>query len=135
MLLSLDRTNWEHGETPLNLLVLGAVVHGYTIPLVWTLLDDDGASNTRERIWLVSRLLHFLPTSRIQGLVADREFIGQDWFRFLRRKGIKRAVRIKKNTRLDELRADEWFDDLEVGQFRTLEEKTYVFGEVMRVPS
>lgn len=35
LLLSLDRTTWEHGEAPLNLLVLGAVVHGYTLPLVW----------------------------------------------------------------------------------------------------
>ena len=35
VLMSLDRTTWEHGEAPLNLLVLGAVVHGYTIPLVF----------------------------------------------------------------------------------------------------
>ena len=34
MMMSLDRTTWEHGESPLNLLVLGAVVHGYTIPPV-----------------------------------------------------------------------------------------------------
>ncbi len=26
---------WERGETPLNLLVLGVVLHGYTLPLVF----------------------------------------------------------------------------------------------------
>ena len=34
VLMSIDRTLREHKESPLNLLVLGAVVHGYTIPLV-----------------------------------------------------------------------------------------------------
>lgn len=35
ILMSLDRTTWQYGESPLNLLVLGAVVHGFTIPLFW----------------------------------------------------------------------------------------------------
>ena len=35
LLLSMDRTTWERGTTPLNLLVLGVVLHGYTVPLVW----------------------------------------------------------------------------------------------------
>lgn len=33
-LLSLDRTNWEHGKSPMNVLVLGVMIHGYTIPLI-----------------------------------------------------------------------------------------------------
>ena len=124
---------WEHGQSPLNLLVLGVVVQGYTIPLVWIALDHTGNSDTRARIWLVLRLLKAFPACRWKGLVADREFIGQDWFRFLRRKGIKRAIRIKKDTRLDELHASEWFADLPVGAFRTLMERTAVYGEIMRV--
>ena len=46
LLLSMDRTTWERGESPLNLLVLGVVLHGYTVPLVWTALDHDGNSGT-----------------------------------------------------------------------------------------
>ncbi len=42
-------------------------------------------------------------------------------------------MRIRKDTILDELRADEWFDDLQPGQFRMIAEKTCVFGEWMRV--
>lgn len=84
-------------------------------------------------MWLVLKLLQALPARRWKGLVADREFIGAEWFRFLRRKGIRRAVRIRKDTILDELRANEWFDDLQPGQFRMIAEKTCVFGEWMRV--
>jgi len=50
VLMSLDRTTWEHGDSPLNLLVLGAVVHGYTIPLVWVALDHSANSDTRARM-------------------------------------------------------------------------------------
>ncbi len=116
LLLSMDRTTWERGESPLNLLVLGVVLHGYTVPLVWTALDHDGNSGTVRRIQLVSRLLKALPAARWKGLVADREFIGGEWFRFLRRKGIKRAIRIRKNAVVDELRVDTWCGDLQVGE-------------------
>ena len=84
-------------------------------------------------MWVVLKLLKALPARHWRGLVADREFIGAEWFRFLRRQGIRRAVRIRKDTVLDELRADEWFDDLQPGQFRMIAEKTMVFGEWMRV--
>lgn len=133
LLFSLDRTTWEHGEAPLNLLVLGAVVHGYTVPLVWVAPHHTGNSDTKARMWLVLRLLKALPASRWKGLVADREFVGREWFQFLGRKGIRRAIRIRKNTVLDELRADEWFGDIQTGAFRCIAERAYVFGEVMRV--
>ncbi len=133
VLMSIDRTTWEHGESPLNLLVLGAVVHGYTIPLVWVALDHTGNSNTRARMWLVLNLLRALPARRWKGLVADREFIGIEWFRFLRRQGIRRAIRIRRDIILDELRADEWFETVQQGEFKIIAEKTYVFGEPMRV--
>ena len=133
LLLSMDRTTWERGTTPLNLLVLGVVLHGYTVPLVWIALDHDGNSGTVKRIQLVARLLKALPATRWKGLVADREFIGGEWFRFLRRKGIKRAIRIRKNAVIDELRVDAWFGDLKIGDVRCLAERANVYGEVMQV--
>ncbi|MBB6018781.1 hypothetical protein HNQ04_004062 [Deinococcus radiopugnans ATCC 19172] len=124
---------WERGESPLNLLVLGVVLHGYTVPLVWAALDHDGNSGTVKCIQLVSRLLQALPAARWKGLGADRAFIGGEWFRFLRRKNIKRAIRIRKNAVIDELRVDEWFGDLNVGEVRCLAERANVYGEVMQV--
>jgi len=133
IVMSLDRTTWEHGDAPLNLLVLGAVVHGYTIPLVWVALDHTGNSDTKARMWVVLRLLQALPARRWKGLVADREFIGAEWFRFLRRQGIRRAIRIRKNIVLDELPAGQWFADLRLGQFSVISEAAWVFGERVRV--
>ncbi|MGI8747056.1 MAG: hypothetical protein ACR2J4_01710, partial [Deinococcus sp.] len=82
--LVLDRTNWSLGKDHQNLPVLGAWFHGYTIPLVWEPLPHDGSSDTQLRIALVKRLLTFIPATRINVLIADREFIGAAWFAFLR---------------------------------------------------
>jgi len=133
LLLSLDRTTWEHGSSPLNLLVLGVVLHGYTLPLVWTALPHDGNSSTEIRQELVQRLLKALPARRWKGLVADREFIGGAWFAFLRQQRIKRAIRIRKDAVVDGLRIDEWFGDLQVGEIRCLFDRAEVYGERMRV--
>ncbi|MFC6803714.1 IS4 family transposase [Deinococcus caeni] len=133
VLLSLDRTNWEHGETPINFLVLGAVVHGFTLPLIWVPLDESGNSHTYARMWLVLKLLRALPAKRWLGLVADREFIGAEWFRFLRRQGIKRAIRIRHSDMLDDMSGKEWFEHVQHGHFHEISEKVFVFGELMRV--
>ncbi len=133
LLLSLDRTTWERGEAPLNLLVLGVVLHDYTLPLVWTALPHDGNSDTDVRLELIKRLLKALPARRWKGLVADREFIGGAWFAFLRQQDLKRAIRIRKNAVVDGLRLDEWFGDVQEGEVRCLFEKAEVYGEWMQV--
>lgn len=84
-------------------------------------------------MWVVCKLLEAFPASRWKALIADREFIGAEWFRFLRRKGIRRTVRIRKNTVLDELSADTWFQDLRPRQFRMIAEHMEVFRERMQV--
>lgn len=62
----------------MNLLVLGVVIHGYTVPLMWDALENSGNSDTKARIWLASGLLRVFPACRWQGLVADREFVGAE---------------------------------------------------------
>ena len=133
LLLTLDRTTWQRGEAPLNLLVLGVVLHGYTLPLVWTALEHDGNSSTDVCLDLVRRLLKALPARRWKGLVADREFIGGKWFAFLKKQRIRRAVRIRRDAVVDGLRIDEWFGELETSAFHCLFEKAQVYGEWMRV--
>ena len=83
--LTIDRTNWDYGQTPLNLLVLGVVLEGFTLPLVWVALPHGGCSDSATRERLVARLLKSLPAKRWKALVGDREFVGQDWFTFLKK--------------------------------------------------
>ncbi|GAA5441819.1 hypothetical protein Dcae01_03360 [Deinococcus caeni] len=79
------------------------------------------------------KLLRALPAKRWLGLVADREFIGAEWFRFLRRQGIKRAIRIRHSDMLDDMSGKEWFEHVQHGHFHEIGEKVFVFGELMRV--
>lgn len=131
--LTLDRTNWAYGETPLNLLVLGVVLEGFTLPLLWVALPHGGCSDSATRERLVARLLKHLPARRWKALVADREFIGQLWFTFLRTRGIRRVIRLRADTVVDELRTEVWFKTVQTGQLQCLFQKGWVYGSLMQV--
>lgn len=133
LLFALDRTNWQHGQAELNLLVLGVVLSGVTLPLVWVALPHGGNSDSAARMRLVARLLQDLPACRWKALVADREFIGQAWFTFLRERRIPRCVRLRENTRLDDEFVRDAFQKLERGQVRALFERAWVYGSQMQV--
>ena len=81
----------------------------------------------------MARLLKRLPAKRWKALVADREFSGQDWFTFPRKRGIRRVIRIRADTVVDELRTDVWFETVKAGQLRCLFEKGQVYGSLMQV--
>ncbi len=93
----MDRTNWQYGRSNINILVLGVCYKGRAIPLLWTLLNKKGNSNTQERIDLLNRFLNLYGHERIKSLLADREFIGQDWFIWLKKKQIPFNIRLKKS--------------------------------------
>ena len=59
--------------------------NGLFIPILWELLDKRGNSNVEERISLLNRFKTvWCNHTGIQvTLLADREFIGLDWFSFL----------------------------------------------------
>ena len=57
---------------------------GIAYPILWQLLPKAGNSNTAERKALMKRFLRLVPASKIKVFLADREFIGAEWFRFLR---------------------------------------------------
>ncbi|MDW8868421.1 IS4 family transposase, partial [Legionella pneumophila] len=78
--LSMDRTNWRWGKKDINILMVSVVYKGIAIPLFWTLLAKRGNSDTRERIEIVQRFITKFGKSMIAGLLADREFVGDNWF-------------------------------------------------------
>lgn len=98
--LSLDRTNWSLGCCEINILMLGVCHKGIAFPLLWQRMNKKGNSNTRERLDLIDMLLQILPASKIDALVADREFIGKIWFRGLRQRKLSFVMRIKNNSRI-----------------------------------
>lgn len=81
--LTLDRTNWKFGKAEVNFLVLGVAYRGMAVPVFWSVLDKAGNSGTAERIALMERFLKAFGASRVAALLAGREFVGEEWFRWL----------------------------------------------------
>lgn len=94
-IVAIDRTNWFWGKTPLNLLVLAVVEQGVAIPLIWMPLPRDGASDTVQRIALLSQFLTLFGRTRIEYVIGDREFIGKDWIGWLHEAGVPFRLRLR----------------------------------------
>jgi hypothetical protein len=98
--LILDRTNWKCGQYPINILVLSVAYLGISIPIFWVVLDLEGTSCLEDRIAILKRAIQRLGVEKIEVLLADREFIGTEWFEFLIANKIPFCVRIKQNSHL-----------------------------------
>lgn len=95
--LSIDRTNWKYGKININIFMLGVVYKGLAFPLLFSLLDKRGNSNSQERIDLIKRFIALFTKDCIACIIADREFIGQDWIAYLNTQEIPYYIRIRKN--------------------------------------
>lgn len=95
--LCLDRTNWRIGTRDVNILMLAIATKRFRVPLLWTVLDKAGNSNTAERINLMKRYLALFDASTIHLLLADREFIGHEWLKFLNDNNVGLAIRMKED--------------------------------------
>ena len=95
--LSLDRTNWKFAGVNFNILCLTIVADNVSLPILWTMLDKRGNSSQEERKLLIIRYIHLFGLDSIDCIIADREFIGQEWFKFLIDNPIKFYLRIREN--------------------------------------
>lgn len=99
-LLALIRTNWQIGKTEVNYLVLAVVTRRFRVPLIWSVIEGRGCSDTGMRIALIERYLAHFPATTIRLLLADREFVGADWMKFLCENNIHFAIRVRDNLRI-----------------------------------
>ena len=95
--LSLDRTNWKFAGVNFNILCLTIVADKVSLPILWTMLDKRGNSSQEERKLLILRYIHLFSLDSIDCIIADREFIGREWFGFLINNPIKFYLRIREN--------------------------------------
>jgi hypothetical protein len=95
--LVMDRTNWQYGKIDRNYLVLAIVYRGNAIPLLVQDLGHAGNSSTDERIALMERFLAIFGKDKVYCLLADREFVGEDWFKWLQQNGIPPCIRTREN--------------------------------------
>lgn len=92
-------------------------------------LDKEGNSNTGERLDLLKGFDAAFGFGRINSLIADREFVGNKWFRGLNKDGIPYFIRVKQNTLLpwgdEPSHAVEFFRHLTGTQTRLVEKRMY----------
>jgi hypothetical protein len=96
--LVIDRTNWAIGQQKINVLCLGLLLpNGVFIPILWENLPKKGNSKTQERLNLLERFQKIWPDSKKQGfiLLADREFIGLDFFVWMMGHDLSFVIRLR----------------------------------------
>lgn len=94
--LLLDGTGWQFGKQKIHLLVLSMVYKGVAIPICWSNLAKKGTSSVEERQELLKKAQGLYHLSG-KVLVADREYIGPEWFKALQQAGLSWVVRLRKN--------------------------------------
>lgn len=132
--LSIDRTQWQFGEYTFNILMLGVVHEGIAFPLLWSILDKKGSSNTQERTTLFNQFLELFGDRALSCLTADREFVGTVWLEYLLKEPrTPFRIRIRENHKLKHgsrsLKARVVFQDLQPGQHKVLRDKRQLWGQ------
>ena len=87
------------------------------------MLSTGGNSTQTQRITLLERVQGVLPAGDTLGMLGDREFIGRDWFVFLRKQGIEVCIRLKKDARVDDLPIQACFLNMKPGELRVWREQ------------
>ena len=136
LILSIDRTNWKFGQTNINIFMLGIVYKGVAFPLLFTMLAKRGNSNIQERIDLMDRFIKLFGKECIDSVVADREFVGQQWLEFLNNNHIRYYIRIRNNFKVflphknKEIKAFHLFNRFKINEFVYYNKIVRVNGEL-----
>lgn len=103
--LTLDGSSWEKGKTKHHYLTLASIHDGVAQPIYFQDLEKKGTSNQEERIAFFKECLkHY----NLEGktLLADREYIGTDWFSFLFEHHINFIIRCRQGNYKSQVNAE-----------------------------
>ena len=91
----LDGTEWKIGLFNLHILVLAAQVNGVAVPVYFKIYQHKGVFSENERINFIRKAFALFD---LKGklLIADREFIGKEWFGSLVDFGLNFVIRSRK---------------------------------------
>lgn len=132
--LSIDRTNWKWGQSNINILMLSVVYKGIALPIFWKALNKRGNSSTEERIELIQRFIRVFGKGAIQGILGDREFIGEEWISWLLKNEISFCLRLRENllvqnTQGKKVTVKKLFQELNNSQIRCLRQRKTVMEQ------
>lgn len=116
--------------------MLGIAYDHMSFPLLFRLLPKRGNSNHKERIDIMQRFIRLFGRGSIKCLVADREFVGLEWFKWLNDNAVQYHIRIRDNFWVEDprtgkkIRARHIFNNLKHGEERILHHIYRVCGEL-----
>lgn len=134
--LTMDHTNWKFGDVNINVLVLSIAYDHMSFPILFRPLPKRENSNFKERINIMERFIRLFGRDSIKCLVADREFAGNEWFKWLNDYAIQYHIRIRNNFWVEDpragrkIRAQHIFANLKHGEERSLYRIYRVCGEL-----
>ena len=94
-LLIVDGSSWQWGGKKYHFLTLSVLYGGVSIPLYWMELGKLGISSQSQRKVLLKAVLKI---ANLKGkvLVADREYVGSDWFKAIKDNGLDFVIRLRE---------------------------------------
>lgn len=104
--LLLDGTSWQRGSRKIHYLTLCVVYRGVAVPIYWEDLQKKGTSNLKERKRIIRKAMKYY-NLKDKILLADREYIGEDWFCFLKDHAIDFVIRLRKKNYKEAVNAAE----------------------------
>jgi hypothetical protein len=93
----LDGTEWYIGSFKLHILVLAVDYNGIAIPLYFQCYNHKGVLSEYERIQFMKNACECCPLLNDTNIIADREFIGHEWFCHFERLRLFFTCRIRQN--------------------------------------
>jgi len=94
--LYVDGTEWKIGLFKVHILVLAADILGVAVPLYFKVYEHKGVLSEVERMAFI-KSCSLIYDLKDKVLIADREFIGDEWFSVLVALGCDFVIRIRKN--------------------------------------
>lgn len=82
------------------------VYQGVAIPIFWEDLQKKGTSSVEERKQLLGKVMKYY-NLKDKILLDDREYIGEDWFCFLKEHNIDFVIRLRKKNYKEAVNAAE----------------------------
>ena len=101
--LVMDGT-WTIGETKVHYLILSVLAGSVAVPIYWVQLEKIGASSQEERKAMFEAALSLFDLKGMT-LLADREYIGKRWFKFLKENKIHFVIRLRLGDYFEDVNA------------------------------
>ena len=90
VLCYLDATEWSIGKFNLHILVLSIDYQGIAIPIYFEIYSHKGVLSQEKRAYFLENAAVFIDL-KSKTVIADREFIGNDYFLRFQKLGINRV--------------------------------------------